>query len=127
MAAESVCNQDVTLLASAAHATASAVVTPDQDNPFWSAAVVYFNCTVYGSVGTTTVAYQVKDPVSGVYTSASTVSVTGTGMVVIVVGLGASGAFSKDISAPLTRTWRVSVTAPDANSNTYSIGASLIR
>lgn len=117
---------NITLLASAAQTTTQ--TTADQTNFNARGVIVTLDATVNaGGLGSITLEIDAKDPVSGKYvallTGAAVVSVTTN---IYVVYPGATTVANATIGVPLPRTWRVKVTANNANPVTYSVGASLI-
>lgn len=127
---------DLTLLASQARATAAAVASADQTNVYGiRGAMIFLNVTVAGgALKTLQMDVQAKDPVSGNYINVAstgvigaTVTLVGTYLLLLYPGAASllSGLFAGN--AILPRTWRVRVTANDATSWTYSVGASLLQ
>jgi hypothetical protein len=127
---------DLTLLASQARATAAAQASADQINLVGTrGAMIFLNVTgAAGALKTLTLDVQVKDPISGNYivianTGAIGTTVTAAGLYLLMVYPGASnllaGLFAGNAALP--KTWRARVTANDATSWTYSLGASLLQ
>lgn len=74
-----------------------------------------------------TVNVQVKDPVSGTYTTVlSSAAIVGTGLTHLMVYPGCVAVANKVLNEPLARTWRVNVAHADTDSITYSIAADLL-
>lgn len=128
---------DITLLASAAHATGSAVNSSDIVRPSHKGALFFLDTTVVGgSSDTLSLKVQAKDPVSGNYIDLFDFGVIVTGsdgtgtyaamvypaLVLADVGAGVVSA----LGGALPLTWRAVVTASDSTSWTYSLGASLL-
>lgn len=123
-------NQDMIVLASAARTSSAAVATPAQTNLFWRSAIITLNISALNSSGTGwNFNIQGQDLASGNWYNIATsgsATVTVNTPYAFVVGLGATGAGSKDGSNTLPKTWRATVQAPDGtNANTYSVSASL--
>jgi hypothetical protein len=115
---------EVTVLASAARTTTQ--TQADQTNQGAAGIVVILNMTVVGT-GSVTLTIQGKDPVSGsYYTLLAGAAVTTNSTNVYRVYPGLTAAANAVASDNLPRTWRVLVTANNANSATYSVGAILL-
>lgn len=118
-------NQDnISAVASAAYTTTQ--TQADQTNYSARGLVVVLDMTVVGT-GSVTLEIDGKDPVSGKYyailTGAAVVTNV-TNVYRVYPGLvAAANVTANDI---LPRTWRVKVTANNANSATYSVGAMLV-
>ena len=132
---EVVGTDDVTLLASAAHATGSAVNSADQTNYIHKGALFFLNVTVEaGSGKTLSLKIQGKDPISGNYIDIYSFGVlvthaTGTFGALVHPGIIAADIGSGIIAAKvgiLPKVWRAAVTASDATSWTYSLSASML-
>lgn len=117
-------NTDNTLIASAALTTTQ--TGADQTNPTGKGLQVVLDMTVVGT-GSVTLEIDGKDSVSGKYYAllVGTAVVTNvTNVYRVYPGLVAvANAVANDI---LPKTWRIKVTANNANSATYSVGASVI-
>ncbi len=115
---------NITVLASAARTTTQ--TQADQTNYNHRGIVVVLDMTTVGT-GSVTLEIDGKDPVSGKYYALLTgaaVTTNVTNIYRVYPGLtAAANATANDI---LPRTWRVKVTANNANSATYSVGAMLI-
>ena len=115
---------NITLLASAARTTTQTVA--DQTNYNARGIIVVLDMTVVGT-GSVTLEIDAKDPVSGKYYAVLTgAAVTTNSTNVYTVYPGNTVTANVSASTVLPRTWRVKVTANNANSATYSVGAMLI-
>lgn len=115
---------NISLIASAAYTTTQTVA--DQTNYNARGIIVVLDMTVVGT-GSVTLEIDMKDPVSGKYVSLLTgAAVTTNSTNVYTVYPGAPATANVSANSPLPRTWRVKVTANNANSATYSVGAMLI-
>lgn len=109
------------LLPSAART--ATVSTPDQTNFNRRGVEVIINTTVDGAAASVTPTIEGKDPASGEYYAILTgAAVAATGTVVLRVYPGLAAVANVAVSAVLPRTWRVTMTAADTDSLTYSIG-----
>lgn len=98
----------------------------DQTNYNHRGAIIVLDMTSVGT-GNVTLTVQAKDPVSGKYHTIFTgaaVSTNSTNVYTIYPGVTAVA--NAAVSFPLPRTWRVVVTANNANPTTYTVGATLI-
>lgn len=115
---------NIVAVASAAYTTTQ--TQADQKNYNHRGIVVVLDVTVPGT-GSITLEIDAKDPVSGKYYAILTgaaVTTLSTNIYRVYPGLTASAnATANDV---LPRTWRVKVTANNANSVTYSVGCMLI-
>jgi len=115
---------DLTLLASAAQTTTQTLA--DQANFAGKGIRVTLDVTVAGT-GSITLEIDAKDPASGKYLALLTgaaVTTVSTNVYVIHPELtAAANSIAKDV---LPHTWRVKVTANNANSITYSVGSSYL-
>lgn len=115
---------NIVVLASAARTTTQ--TQADQTNYNHRGIIVVLDMTVVGT-GSVTLEIDAKDPVSGKYYAVLTgaaVTTNSTNIYRVYPGLtAAANATANDV---LPRTWRVKVTANNANSATYSVGAMLI-
>lgn len=115
---------NITILASGARTTTQ--TSTDQTNYNHKGVIVVLDVTVPGT-GSITLEIDAKDPVSGKYYAVLTgaaVTTLSTNIYRVYPGLTASAnATANDI---LPRTWRIKVTANNANTITYSVGAMLI-
>lgn len=112
---------NITLLASAAHTTTQ--TASDQTNYNGRGVTVVLDVTNAGT-GSITLEIDGKDPVSGKYFALLTgAAVTSNSTNVYTVYPGATVTANVSASTFLPRTWRVVVTANNANSITYSVGA----
>lgn len=115
---------EVTVLASAAQTTTQ--TQADQINQLCRGIVVVLNVTAAG-LGSITLEIDGKDPVSGAYYALLTgAAVTTNGTTIYRVYPGLAAVANATASDVLPRTWRVKVTANNANAVTYSVGAILI-
>lgn len=115
---------DITLIASAAFTTTQ--TTADQTNTMARGVRVVLDVTVVGT-GSVTLEIDVKDGASGKYVAQLTgaaVITNSTNTYVVYPGLTPSA--NAIVSDVLPHTWRVKVTANNANSVSYSVGASLL-
>jgi hypothetical protein len=115
---------DLTLLASAAQTTTQTLA--DQSNPAARGVRVVLDMTTVGT-GSVTLEIDAKDVASGKYMvllTGAAVTTNSTNVYIVHPDLtAAANSIAKDI---LPRTWRVKVTANNANSATYSVGASYL-
>jgi hypothetical protein len=118
-------NQDnIVILASAARTATQ--TGSDQTNFNAHGIIVVLDMTVVGT-GSVTLEIDGKDPVSGKYFALLTgAAVTTNSTNVYTVYPGNTVTTNVSASTVLPRTWRVKVTANNANSATYSVGAMLI-
>lgn len=118
--------RDLTILASAARTaqTDSADFVSDHAR----GVVLFLNVTAASGTGGLTVNIQMKDPVTGNYSSyyAAAAAVTSTGQRTYHIYPGASGGGTESKGGLLPHTWRVRVTVGDSSSYSYSIGACTI-
>lgn len=115
---------DVSVLTSAARTTTQ--TQADQINPYARGIAVTLDMTVVGT-GSVTVSIQGKDVVSGKYVTllaGAAITTNSTNTYRVYPGLTAVA--NATASDSLWRTWRVLVTANNANSATYSVGAALL-
>jgi hypothetical protein len=118
-----------TLDGQTAGVTGSAVTTTqtgaDQTNAGFRGVIVVLDMTVVGT-GSVTLSIQGKDTVSGkYYTLLAGAAVTTNSTNVYTVYPGVPATANVSANSPLPRTWRVLVTANNANATTYTVGASL--
>lgn len=118
-------NTDITVLASAARtATAS---SSDITNYNGRGAHIVINVTAVTSTPSVVFTVEGKDALSSAYyTILTSAAITGTGTTALTVYPGATAAASVAVSQILPRTWRVTATHGDADSITFSVGASVI-
>lgn len=117
-------NLSGSLLASAARTTTQNVA--DQTNYNWRGIHVILDVTDAGT-GSITLKIEGKDSVSGkYYTLLEGVAVTSNSTNVYKVFPGAPATANVSANDLLPETWRVTVTANNANSITYSVGYSII-
>lgn len=116
---------NISLLASAARTTTQTVA--DQTNYNHRGIIVTLDVTNVAASPSITLEIDMKDPVSGKYIALLTGAAVTTAVTnVYTVYPGAPATSNVSANSPLPRTWRVKVTANNANSCTYSVGASLI-
>ena len=98
----------------------------DQTNYNHRGAIIVLDMTSVGT-GNVTLSVQGKDALSGKYYTIFTGAAISTNSTnVYTIYPGATAAANVAVSYPLPRTWRVTVTANNANATTYTVGASLI-
>jgi hypothetical protein len=119
-------NQDITLLTSAARTTTTSASPPT--NNFNARGVwVVLNITVVPGADTVTLKIEARDTVSGLYVTLLTgAAQVGTGTTEYSLYPGVTETANVDVSRPLPRNWRITVTHSAATSFTYSVGASLV-
>lgn len=118
-------NYSSTLLASAART--ATVNTSDQTNFGGRGVHVTINVTAASATPSVVFTIQGKDDLSGVYyTILASAAITGTGTTVLRVYPGLTAAANVTVNDVLPRTWRVNCVHADADSITYSLGASVI-
>lgn len=116
---------ELSLIAAAAATTTQ--TTPDQTNVGGRGVAVVLDVTAIGT-GSVTLAIQGKDPASGkYYTLLAGAAVVANGTTVYSVYPGLVVAANVAANAVLPRTWRVVVTANNANPATYTVGASVLK
>lgn len=116
-----------TLLASAART--ATVSSSDITNYGAKGVRVFINATALAATPSVVPTIEVKDPVSGVYTAVLTGAAITTAApthVVLTVYPGATVATNVTASNVIGKTWRVTMTAGDADSLTYSVGYGMI-
>lgn len=113
------------LLASAART--ATISTADQTNRNGQAVQVVINATAETATASVVPTIEGKDPISGTYYVLLTgAAVDAVGIVALTVGLGVTSVTNVAIGTVLPKTWRVTMTAADADSLTYSISATLV-
>lgn len=118
-------NVDTGALITASGATTTQTGT-DQTNYNGRGLKVVLNMTVVGT-GSVTLSIQGKDSASGVYYTILTgAAVTTNSTTIYTVYPGITATANVSASDILPRTWRVLVTANNANPTTYTVGASVI-
>lgn len=119
-------NQDnLVLLPSAAYTTTQ--TTPDQTNVNGRGLIVVLDMTNVTAGPSVTLEIDGRDPVSGKYypiLTGAAVTTDSTNIYRVYPGLTAVA--NQTVNDVLPRTWRVKVTANNANSGTYSVGAMII-
>ena len=119
-------NEIVTVLPSAARTTS--VNSEDIENMQCRGAKVVVDITSITATPSLTVKIQGKDHTSGKYYDILTsAALTATGTTVLTVYPDATAATNVTVNDVLPRYWRVTATAGDTDSATYSIGACMIR
>lgn len=117
-------NVDATIFASAAQTLTQ--IGADQSNLGARGIKVVLDMTIVGT-GSVTLTIQGKDAASGkYYTLLAGAAVITNVTNVYEVYPGIAAVANAAANATLPRTWRILVTANNANSATYSVGASLI-
>lgn len=118
-------NESVTIFASAART--ATVNGDDQINDGGKGLHVVIDCTADPGTASVVFTVQGKDEVSAkYYTIIASAAITGTGTTVLRVYPGLTAAANTVVSDVLPRVWRVIATHADAESLTYSVGASVI-
>lgn len=118
-------NIDTAALVTAAGATTTQTGA-DQTNYNGRGVKVVLDMTVVGT-GSVTLAIQGKDAASGKYYAILTGAAVVTNVTnVYTIYPGATAVANASVSDVLPRTWRVVVTANNANATTYTVGASVI-
>lgn len=98
----------------------------DQTNPGYRGIAVTLDMTVVGT-GSVTLEIDVKDPVSGKYVALLTgAAVTTNSTNVYTLFPGAPATANVSANAQLWKTFRIKVTANNANAATYSVGYVLL-
>lgn len=116
---------DTTLLASAARTATNS--TADQSNAGFRGLHVVINVTAVTATPSVVFTIQGKDEASGAYyTILASAAITGTGTTVLRVYPGLTAAANTVANDALPGAWRVLATHGDADSITYTVGASLI-
>lgn len=115
---------NISLVASASYTTTQ--TGTDQTNYNHRGLIVTLDMTTVGT-GSVTLEIDMKDPVSGKYVALLTGSAVTTNVTnIYTVYPGNTVSANVSVSTILPRTWRVKVTANNANAATYSVGASLV-
>lgn len=122
-------NTEVTVLASAART--ATVSSADLTNYNARGVIITIDVTVDGAAASITPTVEIKDSVGGLYDvimSMTAVAAVGTFVYVIYPSTltAAANGITQILQNPLPRTWRVTMTAADADSITYSISAAYI-
>ena len=118
-------NGSKTILASAART--ATVNSPDITNWVGKGAHVVIDVTADPSTASVTFTIQGKDETSGVYyTILASAAIAAVGTTVLKVYPGLTAATNTVANDILPKTWRVRAVAADAESLTYSVGASVI-
>lgn len=115
-----------TLLASAART--ATISSSDQTNYNGRGVRVFINVSVVpGAAPSLVPTIEVKDPVSGVYTAVLTgAAIVAVGHTVLTLFPGVTVAANLAVSNALGKIWRLTITAGNANSATYSAGYSTL-
>ena len=115
----------LTLLASAAR---TALQTgSDQTNNAYRGLVVTIDATAAADTPSVTFTIQGKDDLSGkYYTILASAAVTGISTTVLRVYPGLTASANVTANDVLPKTWRLTVAVADADSLTYSVGATLL-
>lgn len=118
-------NNDITVLASAART--ATLQSSDITNYNAKGLHLVINVTAASATPSVVFTIQGKDALSSAYyTILASAAITGTGTTVLRVFPGATAAANLAANDILPRTWRVDATHADADSITYSVGASVI-
>lgn len=118
-------NEEIKVLQSAAR-TAS-VNSDDFENMNGRGVKVVIDATAAAATPSVVFTIQGKDLASGKYYDIlSSAAITGTGTTVLTVYPGTTASANVVANDVLPRTWRVKAVAGDADSLTYSVGASTI-
>lgn len=118
-------NLEATLLASAARTATTS--SADQTNFNGRGALITIDVTAITATPSLVVTVEAKDVLSGKYvTLLTSAAITAISTVQLAVYPGVTAAANLAVSMILPRSWRVTVTAADADSATYSVGASVI-
>lgn len=118
-------NTDITLLASAARTASND--TADQTNYNGRGVHIVIDVTAIAATPSVVFTVQGKDALSGkYYTLLASTAIVGTGTTVLRIFPGATAAANLTANDILPRTWRVSIAHDNADSITYSVGASVI-
>jgi hypothetical protein len=116
---------NITVLASAARTTTT--TSADLTNFNARGVVICVDTTVNAVACSNVVTISGKDPVSGKYQVLLTgAAIVAVGTVFFTIYPGATPATNLAVSLPLPRTFKVTITSGNANSATYSVGASFI-
>ncbi|MAH46760.1 hypothetical protein CMI37_13105 [Candidatus Pacearchaeota archaeon] len=121
-------NEEVTLLASAAR---SATTTSDDQTNYNAVGVVLMvDVTLDPAAASVTPRIQAIHPVSGDYfnlwVAGAAITATGNFLYVLYPGNTDGGQLTDKDTVPIPRQWRLQMTHADADSITYSVGASYI-
>lgn len=122
--------QHVTVFESAARtATTSSrdIKNSDFKNSSGTGAVVVIDCTADPASASVTFTVEGKDPTSGkYYTILASAAITGTGTTVLRIHPDLTAAANTVAKDMLPAVWRVTATASNGDSLTYSVGASMV-
>ena len=117
-------NADVVLLASASRTATQ--TQADQDNSYRKGIRVVADITTAGT-GSITVDIQAKDAASGKWVSIlASAALTTNQTKTLLVFPGAAASANASVNDRLPKTWRIVVTANNANAMTYSVGYQLL-
>lgn len=118
-------NLDQIILTSAARVTTTS--SADFINYNGKGLKVFIDTTAFTATPSVVFDIEVKDPVSGVYTSLLTsVAIIGISHTVLTIYPGIAAVANVSVSDILPRTWRITATHANADSLTYSVGSSII-
>lgn len=128
MAAKNYGPHEATLLVSAARTETTN--TDDQINDGWKGLYYFFDITAVPGIDTVQVKVQVKNPVSGAYTSIfDGAELSETGLTVVVIyptALDGSGALAGVGEVGLPRTWRIQILHSGEGSFTYYLAVCML-
>jgi len=117
--------QNVLVFSSSARTTS--VNSPDIRNDRGTGLILVIDATAASATPSVVFTIEGKDPVSNkYYTILASAAITGTGTTVLRVHPDLTAAPNVVAKDMLPATWRVTATASDADSLTYSVGASMI-
>lgn len=117
----------LTLLASAARTTTTN--SADQTNYNWHGLLLTVDVTSAGT-GSITPSIQVKDSISGnyktIWTAAAALTTNGTYVYALAPNSASAASYTEIAQLLIGRTWRLAMTANNANSVTYSASADMV-
>ena len=118
-------NADVVVFASAART--ATVSSADLVNDFGKVCHVFIDVTAISATPSVVFAIEGKDATSGkYYTILTAAAMTTVTTKILRVGPGLTASANLIVNDLLPRTWRVTATHGDADSITYSVGASVL-
>lgn len=108
-------------------ARTATVSSPDRTNLNGTGMILVIDCTAISASPSVTFTIEGKDPASGkYYTILTSAAITGTGTTVLRVHPDLTAAANTVAKDMIPAVWRVTATHGDADSITYSVGASLV-